>query len=58
MAQTLTAQFHRYYKSYASHLKTLEDGAIDVMSEHNYAPNPVNILATKTFYLIAKCYLY
>ena len=36
----------RCNKSYAGRLKTLEDGAIDVISERNYAPNPVDKLAT------------
>ena len=59
MTQTLTAQFHGdVVKLYAGRLKTVEDGAIDVNSENNYAPNPIDKLATKTFYLIEECYLY
>ena len=48
----------KFNKNYAGRLKTLKDGEIVGISERNYAPNPVDKLAIKTFYLIAKCYLY
>ena len=46
----------RCNKNYAGRFKTYEDEVIIyVISESNYAPNPVDKL---TFYFITKCYLY